>query len=203
MPGPPPISPRGVQRRRPLAGRARPDRLARRPRPAAGGRQEARSPTSSGPAACPPGGRVGVTGLRLGLAIGLWAALDRGKDRATSIAGISRRLRRAAERLGPTYIKLGQIISSGEGIFPEELVAEFRRCRDRVPPEAFADVRRVVEDDFGRPLDDVFSAFDRAAAGGRLDRPGPPRRRFARGEEVVVKVQRPAGRRASSARTCG
>ena len=40
-------------------------------------------------------------------------------------------------RLGPTYIKLGQIISSGEGIFPEELVDEFKKCRDQVPPEPF------------------------------------------------------------------
>ena len=56
-----------------------------------------------------------------------------------SRADLSRRLRVAAERLGPTYIKLGQIISSGEGLFPEELVDEFKKCRDQVPPEPFAD----------------------------------------------------------------
>ena len=52
-----------------------------------------------------------------------------------SRAGISRRLRIAAERLGPTYIKLGQIISSGQGIFPAELVDEFSLLRDKVPAE--------------------------------------------------------------------
>ncbi len=63
---------------------------------------------------------------RLGTAIAMWAWRGRGKDRAVSRADLSRRLRIAAEHLGPTYIKLGQIISSGEGLFPEELVEEFK-----------------------------------------------------------------------------
>ena len=49
--------------------------------------------------------------------------------------GLARRLRVAFTRLGPTYIKLGQIISGGEGLFPPELVAEFKLLRDRVPAE--------------------------------------------------------------------
>jgi ubiquinone biosynthesis protein len=50
-----------------------------------------------------------------------------------SRAYISLRMRKAVERLGSTYIKLGQIISSGEGLFPAELVNEFKLCRDQVP----------------------------------------------------------------------
>ena len=73
-------------------------------------------------------------------------------------AELSLRLRRAAESLGPTFIKLGQIISSGEGLFPPELVDEFKRCRDQVPAEPFEAVRATVEADLGRPLDDVFAA---------------------------------------------
>ena len=74
----------------------------------------------------------------------LWALRERRPARGhrRSRAGLARRLRMAAEALGPTYIKLGQIISSGEGLFPEELVGEFSKCRDQVPPEPFADVRR-------------------------------------------------------------
>src|SRR5439155_4967356 len=83
------------------------------------------------------------------------------KHGSVSRAGISRRLRKAFERLGPTYIKLGQIVSAGEGIFPEELVSEFRLCRDEVPAETFEDVARVVEEDLGRPLEQVFAAFAR------------------------------------------
>ncbi len=107
-----------------------------------------------------------------------------------SRAGLSYRLRKAFERLGPTYIKLGQILSSGEGVFPPELVNEFRLLRDRVPAERFEVVRQVVEADLGRPLEAVFEHFETTPIAAALDRPGP-RRPPVHGEEVVVKVQRP------------
>lgn len=70
-------------------------------------------------------------------------------------------MRRAVEKLGSTYIKLGQIISSGDGLFPTELVDEFKLCRDQVPAESFADVRKVVEQDLGAPIEDVFEFLTR------------------------------------------
>ena len=112
---------------------------------------------------------------------------------SASKADLSRRLRIAAEHLGPTYIKLGQIISSGEGLFPEELVTEFKKCRDQVPAETWSDVRAVVEAELGRPLEAVFSEFDReplAAASIAQVHAATLRT----GERVVVKVQRPVGR---------
>src|SRR5436190_1868214 len=75
---------------------------------------------------------------------------------SASKADLSRRLRIAAEHLGPTYIKLAQIISSGEGLFPEELVRECQKCRDQVPPEPWSSVREVLESELGRSIDDVF-----------------------------------------------
>ncbi|MEO8603133.1 MAG: AarF/UbiB family protein [bacterium] len=107
-----------------------------------------------------------------------------------SRAGLSRRLRQAFEKLGPAYIKLGQIVSSGQGIFPDELVEEFKLCRDQVPPESFESVRRVVEEDLGQPLEAVFASFDRqclAAASIAQVHAAT----LHSGEEVVVKVQRP------------
>ena len=105
--------------------------------------------------------------------------------------GLSRRLRPAFETLGPTYIKLGQILSSGEGVFPEELVAEFRLLRDRVPPEPFSHVRRTIEEDLGRPLAEVFTSFDRAPiASASIAQVHSATLRT--GERVVVKVQRRA-----------
>jgi len=125
---------------------------------------------------------------RIGGALAVWAAMERG--RPASRRALSRRLRRAFEHLGSTYIKLGQIVSSGEGLFPEELVSEFKLLRDRVPAERFDDVRRVVEEDLGRPLRSVFARFDRAPlAAASIAQVHAAR--LVTGEEVVVKVQRP------------
>ncbi len=132
-------------------------------------------------------GRVLSVAWRLGLPLMLWGARERGT--AGSRAGLSRRLRPAFEHLGPTYIKLGQIISSGEGIFPEELVNEFRLLRDRVPPEPFSVVRRTIEEDLGRPLAEVFTSFDRTPiASASIAQVHSATLRS--GERVVVKVQR-------------
>lgn len=144
----------------------------------------------------PPPGRLAVVAGTLGLALGGWAATDRRRGGTTSRSGLSRRLRVAAERLGPTYIKLGQIISSGEGLFPRELVDEFLACRDQVPAESFEQVRRVVEEDLGRPLEEVFEHFDRTPiAAASIAQVHSARLLPAAGErhgpEVVVKVQRP------------
>jgi len=131
--------------------------------------------------------RVLTVAYRLGGALLLWGAKERGTPE--SRAGLSRRLRPAFEHLGPTYIKLGQIISSGEGIFPEELVDEFRLLRDRVPPEPFPVVRRTIEADLGRPLAEVFSSFDRRPlASASIAQVHAATLRT--GERVVVKVQR-------------
>ena len=138
----------------------------------------------------PPGGRVITVGSILATALGGWYLLDRRKGEAQSRSGLSHRLRNAFERLGPTYIKLGQIISSGEGIFPEELVEQFRTLRDKVKPETFESVQSIIEADLGRPLDQIFSHIDRqpraAASIAQVHNAT-----LITGESVVVKVQRP------------
>jgi len=138
----------------------------------------------------PPGSRVVRVAAVLGPAVAGWYVSDRRRGQHQSRAGLSRRLRRAFERLGPTYIKLGQILSSGEGLFPEELVAEFRLLRDRVPAEPFPVVRRIVEADLGMTLEQQFNEFDRtpiaAASVAQVHAA-----RLKSGEAVVVKVQRP------------
>ena len=148
-------------------------------------------PELTTPRRFPPGLRVVRTVRLIGTALALWAAGARRRGGSASQADVSRRLRQAAERLGPTYIKLGQIISSGEGIFPEELVSEFKKCRDQVPPEPFNVVRQVVEEDLGRPLEQVFSRFHpvplAAASIAQVHEAT-----LHTGENVVVKVQRPS-----------
>jgi ubiquinone biosynthesis protein len=136
----------------------------------------------------PPVRRVSRVAFILGRALLGW----RRHERATtaSRAGLSRRLRLAFERLGSTYVKLGQIVSAFEGLFPDDLVREFKRLRDQVPPERFRDVRAVVESELGGPIESIFSEFETtpiaAASIAQVHAA-----RLLSGEEVVVKVQRP------------
>ena len=138
----------------------------------------------------PPARRMATVSWHIGLALAGWYLRDRRCGRERARAGLSRRLRRAFQALGPTYIKLGQILSSGEGIFPPELVAEFKLLRDRVPAEDFATVRATVEADLGRRLEEVFAFFDPTPlAAASIAQVHPAR--LADGTDVVVKVQRP------------
>jgi ubiquinone biosynthesis protein len=150
-----------------------------------------RLPALITPSRRPPGRRAITVVRHVGGALATWAVTGRRRGGSDSKADLSRRLREAAETLGPTYIKLGQIISSGEGIFPAELVAEFIKCRDQVPAEGFHVVREVVEHDFGAPLESLFSSFDRTpiAAASIAQVHGAT---LLDGTEVVVKVQRPS-----------
>lgn len=150
-----------------------------------------RLPALIAPSRRPPGRRALTVIRHIGGALAAWTVTGRRQGGSESKADLSRRLREAAETLGPTYIKLGQIISSGEGIFPSELVAEFIKCRDQVPAEGFDTVRKVVEQDLGAPLEAIFSSFDRTpiAAASIAQVHGATLRD---GTVVVVKVQRPS-----------
>jgi ubiquinone biosynthesis protein len=138
--------------------------------------------------AVPPIGRVARVVASVGTAVALWYVRERGTP--SSRRALSARLRRSFERLGSTYVKLGQIVSGGAGLFPEELVGEFKLLLDRVPPERFEDIRAVVEADLGRSIHQVFDRFDPVpvAAASIAQVHGA---RLRTGEEVVVKVQRP------------
>ena len=138
-------------------------------------------------------GRMAVVIWRLGTAVGGWwvrKRLGRFSTDEASRTALSRRLRLAIEQLGATYIKLAQIISSGEGLFPAELVNEFKRCRDRVPADDFEIVRQTIESDLGCRLEDVFAHVEPdALAAASIAQVHCAR--LLDGTEVVVKVQRP------------
>ncbi len=138
----------------------------------------------------PPVGRLAVTLRHLGGAIaGWWLTERRSTDRSDRRRGLSVRLRQAIEELGPTYIKLAQIISAGEGLFPDELVEEFSKCRDRVEPERFDVVLSTLRRELGRDPMEIFATIDPEpiAAASIAQVHGA---RLRTGEAVVVKVQR-------------
>lgn len=74
--------------------------------------------------------------------------------------GVARELRIAFERLGPAFIKLGQLISVRPDLFGPELVFEMDKLRDAVAALPAERIRAVVEREFGRTVEQLFSAFD-------------------------------------------
>jgi predicted unusual protein kinase regulating ubiquinone biosynthesis (AarF/ABC1/UbiB family) len=93
-------------------------------------------------------------------------------------------------QLGPTFVKLGQLIASSPGMFPAALATASRRCLDEVPPFDAATVRRMVTEDLGRSPTQIFRSFDdhplSAASIGQVHACVLPD-----GTEAVVKLQRP------------
>jgi ubiquinone biosynthesis protein len=101
-----------------------------------------------------------------------------------------RRIRLVLEELGPSFVKLGQLMSTRADIFPPEYIEEFKKLQDSVPPIPFADVKSVIERETGRPLEAIFAQFDpgsiAAASVGQVHIA-----KLFTGETVAVKVIRP------------
>ena len=70
-------------------------------------------------------------------------------------------LRRAFERLGPTFVKFGQLLSLRPDLVPKEYSEEFEKLQDRVPPFPYSKVKSIVEGDLQKPLNKLFSSFDK------------------------------------------
>jgi aarF domain-containing kinase len=100
-------------------------------------------------------------------------------------------VRRAFEFLGPTFIKLGQVIASSPGLFPRRYADEFQRCLDRVPPFALAKVRATIASGLGRPVEELFDAFEEGPLGSASIAQVHGAALKSDGLRVVIKVQRP------------
>ncbi len=100
------------------------------------------------------------------------------------------RIRRVLEELGPSFIKLGQLMSSRADIFPPEYIDELKKLQDQVPPIPFEKIKAVIEKELKRPVGDTFMSIEEEALAAasvaqvhmaELDE----------GRRVVVKVIRP------------
>lgn len=114
------------------------------------------------------------------------------KKRRERVERLSRaeRVRMSLEELGPTYIKLGQILSTRPDLVPVDFIEEMSKLQDKVPPYPFSELKRIIGQEFGRPSEEIFEFLDEtslaSASIGQVHRA-----RLKSGEDVAVKVQRP------------
>jgi predicted unusual protein kinase regulating ubiquinone biosynthesis (AarF/ABC1/UbiB family) len=90
--------------------------------------------------------------------------------------------------LGPTFIKLGQVLSARPDLLPREYIKSFEKLQDEVPPAPFAEVKPIIERNLG-PISDRFDSFNTEAISGASL--GQVYRAVYRGKDVAVKVNRP------------
>jgi ubiquinone biosynthesis protein len=100
------------------------------------------------------------------------------------------RMRLALEELGPTFVKLGQILSTRPDVIPSSFVLEFEKLQDNVPSFAFEEVLAQISAELGGPVEQFFAEIDpvplAAASIAQVHRA-----RLRTGEDVVIKVRRP------------
>ncbi|MGZ8137543.1 MAG: ABC1 kinase family protein [Methylococcaceae bacterium] len=104
------------------------------------------------------------------------------------------RIRRVLEDLGPTFIKLGQILATRVDLFAPQYIAEFEKLLDQAPPVPFEDLLPQIEEDIGGSIDDYFLEVDRlplaAASIAQVHKA-----RLKDGTPVILKIRRPGLRK--------
>ncbi len=112
------------------------------------------------------------------------------KDKKTESLSRWERVRKVLEELGPTFIKLGQIMSNRPDLLPKELIYELEKLQDSVPQFSGKDAQKLVENELGKPIYEIFKNFETCPiASASVSQ--VHRAELIDGEEIVVKVQRP------------
>ncbi|MHC4291569.1 MAG: ABC1 kinase family protein [Planctomycetota bacterium] len=132
---------------------------------------------------------AGVFARRLKIGIGS-KGLPTSRMANLAQTSLPQRVRLAAQELGPTFIKLGQMLSTRPDLVPVEYVAELEHLQDRVAPEKYDDIRNAVKQQLGAFPEEIFETFDpvplAAASIAQVHQA-----RTKEGCEVVVKIRRP------------
>ncbi|UFN47107.1 AarF/UbiB family protein [Roseomonas sp. OT10] len=131
--------------------------------------------------------RFGLGALLSRLGLGGWAP---GEEGEAAGPGLPHRFRLALEALGPTFVKLGQILGTRADLLPRDWIAELEQLQSGAPRLPFEALRAQVEEDLGAAPETVFAHFDTeplaAASIAQVHRA-----RLADGTEVVLKIRRP------------
>ncbi|HKP60141.1 MAG TPA: AarF/UbiB family protein [Polyangiales bacterium] len=122
------------------------------------------------------------------------ASLVPGKNAESSEPRLAVRARRVLEELGPSFVKLGQLLSTRPDLLPADMIEELKRLQDDVPPLPFAEMKPEIERELGATIPEIFSSFDeRPLASASIGQVYHAMLRSDDGEAaVVVKVQRPS-----------
>ncbi|OIQ60636.1 putative protein kinase UbiB [Moorella thermoacetica] len=114
--------------------------------------------------------------------------LPHGLDETQPLLSRGERVRRVLEELGPTFVKMGQMLITRPDLLPEDIRSKLAKLQDQVPPFPFTQIQSLIERELADPWwGGNFSLFPLAAASiGQVHRA-----RLYTGEEVVIKVQRP------------
>ncbi len=104
------------------------------------------------------------------------------------------RIRRTFEDLGPSFIKLGQLMSTRADILPPRHIEELKKLQDRVPAVPFSEIRMVIETELKQPLHKIFREWDSESMAAASIAQVHSARLFS-GEKVVIKVVRPGIRK--------
>ena len=131
-----------------------------------------------------------VTGRVARVAFKIPGSRKKNRDTAETEFPSPRMIRLCMEQLGPSFIKLGQLMSTRADLFPTEYIDEFTKLQDQVPPVPFDGIRRLIETELGQPLDQLFESIDEEAmAAASVAQVHTAR--LKTGEKVAVKVIRP------------
>jgi len=133
----------------------------------------------------------GEVASRLGFTRRSEPAPASGGDAVRASVGV--RIRRVLEDLGPSFVKLGQIISTRADLLPPDVLVELKKLQDAVPPVPFAQIRQSVEAALGASIEELYDEFDEAPlAAASVAQVHRAKLKTPDGSmDVVVKVQRP------------
>ncbi|MBL7056135.1 hypothetical protein ISS07_04440 [Candidatus Woesearchaeota archaeon] len=103
---------------------------------------------------------------------------------------VEKRLRLTLERLGPTFIKFGQVLSVRPDLIPKRYIKELEKLQDDVPAFPFSIVKETIKNELGKNIEDIFTKFDKKPiASASISQ--VHKATLKNGKQVAVKVQRP------------
>lgn len=104
------------------------------------------------------------------------------------------RIRKVLEELGPAYIKLGQMLSTRPDLVGKDIAEELQNLRDNTPVTPFSEIKKVIESELEKPIDEIYSVIDETPLGSASIGQVYRARLKSTDEEVAIKVQKPHSR---------